>query len=141
MNTSTGNDYDRKLFAGGLDQEATEKDITDYFGEFGEVTSVNLKMDKMTGTSRGFAFVEFKEVDTLTAVMSKDHVIMGKKVVAKKVHYFNYILASRTFFVTSYVEVLIETHVKKLTQVRKYDYGNKYTFFVKMAGLIVGYNA
>ena len=88
MDTSTGgNDDDRKLFAGGLAQEATEKDITDYFGKFGEVTSVNLKMDQMTGRSRGFAFVVFKDVDTLTAVLSQDHAIKGKKVAVKKVLY------------------------------------------------------
>ena len=85
MDTSTGNDDDRKLFAGGLAQEATEKDITDYFGKFGEVASVNLKMDQMTGRSRGFAFVVFKEVDTLTAVLNQDHAIKGKKVAVKKV--------------------------------------------------------
>ena len=89
MDTSAGgNDDDRKLFAGGLAQEATEKDITDYFGKFGEVTSVNLKMDQMTGRSRGFAFVVFKDVDTLTAVLSQDHAIKGKKVAVKKVLYF-----------------------------------------------------
>ena len=62
MDTSgnAGNDDDRKLFAGGLAQEATEKDINEYFSKFGEVVSVNLKMDQMTGRSRGFAFVVFK---------------------------------------------------------------------------------
>ena len=34
------NDDDRKLFAGGLAQEATEKDITEYFSKFGEVIIV-----------------------------------------------------------------------------------------------------
>ena len=46
------NDDDRKLFAGGLAQEATEKDLTEYFAKFGEVSSVTLKMDQMTGRSR-----------------------------------------------------------------------------------------
>merc|ERR1719288_141502 len=87
MDTSGGaNDDDRKLFAGGLAQEATEKDITDYFCKYGEVTSVNLKMDQMTGRSRGFAFVVFKDVDTLTAVLSQDHAIKGKKVAVKRLH-------------------------------------------------------
>jgi len=81
---SQQNDDDRKLFAGGLAQEATEKDITEYFGKFGEVASVNLKMDQMTGRSRGFAFVVFVEVDTLTTVLSQDHAIKGKKVAVKK---------------------------------------------------------
>ena len=78
------NDDDRKLFAGGLAQEATEKDIMEYFGTFGEVASVNLKMDQMTGRSRGFAFVVFTEVETLTKVLSQDHAIKGKKVAVKK---------------------------------------------------------
>merc|ERR1719225_1782703 len=41
-------------------------------------------MDQMTGRSRGFAFVVFKDVDTLTAVLSQDHAIKGKKVAVKK---------------------------------------------------------
>ena len=78
------NDDDRKIFAGGLAQEATEKDITEYFCKFGEVASVNLKVDQMN-RSRGFAFVVFVEVETLTAVLSKDHhFIKGKKVSVKK---------------------------------------------------------
>jgi len=36
-----------------------ENDIQDYFAEAGTVSSVNLMMDKFTGKSRGFAFVEF----------------------------------------------------------------------------------
>jgi len=48
----TINDDDRKLFAGGLAQEATEKDLKEYFSKFGEVASVTLKMDQMTGRSR-----------------------------------------------------------------------------------------
>ena len=78
------NDDDRKLFAGGLAQEATEKDITDYFSKFGEVVSVNLKMDQMTGRSRGFAFVVFKDVETLNKVLQEEHAIKGKKVAVKK---------------------------------------------------------
>ena len=78
------NDDDRKLFAGGLAQEATEKDITEYFSKFGEVVSVNLKMDQMTGRSRGFAFVVFKDVETLNKVLQEEHAIKGKKVAVKK---------------------------------------------------------
>merc|ERR1719189_3194662 len=41
-------------------------------------------MDQMTGRSRGFAFVVFKDVETLNAVLSQDHAIKGKKVAVKK---------------------------------------------------------
>jgi len=73
-------DDDRKLFAGGLPQEASEADLKDYFSGFGNVTSVNLKMDQMTGRSRGFAFVVFDTVETLESVLAKEHAIKGKKV-------------------------------------------------------------
>jgi len=36
-----------------------ENDLQEYFSQAGMVSSVNLMMDKFTGKSRGFAFVEF----------------------------------------------------------------------------------
>lgn len=78
------NDDDKKLFAGGLAQEATEKDLREYFSKFGDITSVTLKMDPMTGRSRGFAFIVYKDVDSLGKVLSQDHVVKGKKVAVKK---------------------------------------------------------
>ena len=51
---------DRKLFIGGLSWETREAQLKEYFEKFGEVESVNLKMNPMTGKSRCFAFVVFK---------------------------------------------------------------------------------
>jgi cold-inducible RNA-binding protein len=48
-----------RLFVGNLSYQTQENDLQDYFGAAGAVTSVNLMLDKMTGKSRGFAFVEF----------------------------------------------------------------------------------
>ncbi len=79
-----GSEDDRKIFAGGLPQEASESDIKEYFSTFGEVSSVNLKMDPMTGRSRGFAFVVFASEDLLSNVLSQEHAIKGKKVAVKK---------------------------------------------------------
>ena len=38
-----------------------EADVENYFKRFGEVVDVAIMRDKMTGRSRGFAFVTFKE--------------------------------------------------------------------------------
>lgn len=48
-----------RLFVGNLSYQTMEKDLLDYFSQAGVVSSVNLMMDKFTGRSRGFAFVEF----------------------------------------------------------------------------------
>lgn len=46
-----------KLYIGNLSFETTEPDLRDLFTQYGTVSDVALMMDKMTGRSRGFAFV------------------------------------------------------------------------------------
>jgi cold-inducible RNA-binding protein len=50
---------DSRLFVGNLSYQTMENDLQDYFSQAGVVNSVNLMMDKFTGKSRGFAFIEF----------------------------------------------------------------------------------
>ncbi len=50
---------ENRLFVGNLAYQTMENDLQDYFSQAGAVTSVNLMMDKFTGKSRGFAFIEF----------------------------------------------------------------------------------
>ena len=47
------------LFVGNLSFQTGENDLQDYFAQAGVVSSVNLMLDRVTGKSRGFAFVEF----------------------------------------------------------------------------------
>ena len=51
----------KKLYVGNLDYTTAEADLSDLFSQVGEVLSVNLITDRMTGRSRGFAFVEMAE--------------------------------------------------------------------------------
>ena len=46
-----------KLYVGNLAFETTENDLQDMFEQHGTVSQVNLMMDRLTGKSRGFAFV------------------------------------------------------------------------------------
>ena len=48
-----------RLFVGNLSYQTTQSDLEAYFSQASVVTSVNLMLDKVTGKSRGFAFVEF----------------------------------------------------------------------------------
>ena len=46
-----------KLYVGNLSFETTENDLQDLFSQYGTVSDTALMMDRMTGRSRGFAFV------------------------------------------------------------------------------------
>ena len=49
------------IYVGNLSFNATDDDLRSAFGQFGEVTSVNIIKDRETGRSRGFAFVEMAD--------------------------------------------------------------------------------
>ena len=49
------------IYVGNLSYEATEADLRQAFEAHGPVSSVSIIMDKMTGRSRGFGFVEMPE--------------------------------------------------------------------------------
>jgi cold-inducible RNA-binding protein len=55
------NKMSKKLYVGNLDYATTEATLSELFGAIGEVLSVNLITDRMTGRSRGFAFVEMAQ--------------------------------------------------------------------------------
>ncbi len=48
-----------KLFVGNLSFNTTENDLQDAFAAHGQVVEATLMMDRMTGRSRGFAFVTY----------------------------------------------------------------------------------
>lgn len=76
---------ERKLFVGGLSWETREPQLKEYFEKFGEVESVNLKLDPMTGKSRCFAFIVYKDVADISKVFAAgEHAINSKKVDVKK---------------------------------------------------------
>ncbi len=53
----------KKLYVGNLPYSVTQEDLEQLFGQYGEVHSVNVIMDRMTGKPRGFAFVEMEDAD------------------------------------------------------------------------------
>lgn len=50
-----------KLYVGGIPYRTTEDELRTAFEEAGSVTSVSIIMDRMTGRSRGFGFVEMAD--------------------------------------------------------------------------------
>jgi len=59
-----------KLYAGNLSFETTENDLQDLFEQHGKVAEVALMMDRMTGKSRGFAFVTMSDAAEANAAMA-----------------------------------------------------------------------
>lgn len=53
-----------KLYIGNLSFSTVEEQVRDAFAEFGRVTSVSLIIDRATGRSRGFGFVEYDSPDS-----------------------------------------------------------------------------
>src|SRR5437879_727781 len=62
-----------RLFVGNLAYQTMENDLQDYFSQAGVVTSVNLMLDKFTGKSRGFAFVEYSSSDEANKAVEMFH--------------------------------------------------------------------
>ena len=57
------------IYVGNVDFKATEDQISELFAEYGEVTSVKIITDRLSGRSKGFAFVEMaNEEDGKAAV-------------------------------------------------------------------------
>ena len=59
-----------KLYVGNLSFETTENDLQDLFEQHGTVNEVHLMMDRLTGKSRGFAFVTMNDDTQANAAMS-----------------------------------------------------------------------
>ncbi|HME87723.1 MAG TPA: RNA-binding protein [Chthoniobacterales bacterium] len=59
-----------KLYVGNLSFETTENDLQDLFEQHGTVNEVHLMMDRMTGKSRGFAFVTMNDNAQAGAAMT-----------------------------------------------------------------------
>ena len=59
------------MYVGNLSFDATESSVRSLFEEFGNVSSVNLIMDRETGRPRGFGFVEMNDNSAANAAMAK----------------------------------------------------------------------
>ena len=75
-----------KLFVAGLPYDLDDQELNDIFSEHGTVSSAKVIMDRDTGKSRGFGFVEFADSEQAEAAMKAldGAELSGKKMTVKK---------------------------------------------------------
>ena len=58
----------KRIYVGNLPYSATETELREMFEKHGKVLSVDVLMDRETGRSRGFGFVEMDDADAAKAI-------------------------------------------------------------------------
>ncbi|HVG15309.1 MAG TPA: hypothetical protein VM935_10115 [Chitinophagaceae bacterium] len=69
-----------KLFVAGLPYDLYDEELEEIFEKFGTIASAKVAMDKETGKSRGFAFVDMpNETEAREAIEHLNDISLGKK--------------------------------------------------------------
>jgi len=61
----------KKLYIGNLPYSTTDESLKDFFSKVGTVASANVIMDKFSGRSRGFGFVEMSSDEEAEKAVSE----------------------------------------------------------------------
>ena len=68
------------IFIAGLPYDLDDAELEEIFEKFGKVNSAKVAMDKETGKSRGFGFVEMPiEAEAKEAIEGLNNISLGKK--------------------------------------------------------------
>lgn len=60
-----------KLYVGNLPYNTTNQQLQDHFAQFGTVISADIIMDKYSGRSKGFGFVEMEDDNAAQEAIAK----------------------------------------------------------------------
>jgi len=70
----------KKMFVGGLPYEVDEAKLREVFGPYGKVTSAKVIMDRETGRSKGFGFVEMStDAEAAAATAKLNNSMLGER--------------------------------------------------------------
>ena len=72
----------KKLYVGNLSYDTTEEALHAVFAEVGEVGSVTVVTDRMSGRPKGFAFVEMATEEAASEAISRlnGHMLDGREI-------------------------------------------------------------
>ncbi|MFN8243251.1 MAG: RNA-binding protein [Ferruginibacter sp.] len=69
-----------KIFVAGLPYDLDDAELEEIFEKFGKVNSAKVAIDKETGKSRGFAFVDMpNRAEAMDAIENLNDISLGKK--------------------------------------------------------------
>ena len=69
-----------KIFVAGLPYDLDDAELTEIFEKFGTIDSAKVAMDRETGKSKGFAFVDMpNREEAMDAIESLNNISLGKK--------------------------------------------------------------
>lgn len=75
----------KKLYVGNLSYSVRNDRLEEIFAEFGKVLSAIVIMDKFSGRSKGFGFVEMEDADADKAMAAlHDQEVDGRKLVVNE---------------------------------------------------------
>ncbi len=71
-----------RIYVGSLPYRATEQDLADLFGQIGQVLSATVIIDRDTGRSKGFGFVEMSnDQEARTAIEQLNGTTFGDRTI------------------------------------------------------------
>lgn len=70
------------IYVGNLPYKISDVELRELFGAYGEVSSVSIIKDKMTGQSKGFGFVDMPNAAEGTAAINglNEHAVQGRNI-------------------------------------------------------------
>ena len=74
----------KKLYVANLSYRTTEATLFDLFGAVGQVVSVDLVTDHLTGRSKGFAFVKMAKKRTARRAIGNGKTVDGRIITVEK---------------------------------------------------------
>ncbi|MEY4660532.1 MAG: hypothetical protein RLZZ42_484 [Bacteroidota bacterium] len=74
------------IFVGNINYRLTNDTLKEIFVPYGEVTSARIVIDKVTGRSKGFGFVEMPDQEEALKAIAALHEteVMGRKMIASE---------------------------------------------------------
>lgn len=71
-----------QLYVGNVSYQMTEESLKKMFSEFGEVTSAKIVVDRETGRSKGFGFVEMADAQAADRAIDSlnDQEVDGRRI-------------------------------------------------------------